>query len=106
MALLRKQDEYPVKLSNAPRKNISLQTWTLWIPFVHDREADDECGIPSGIMPRRKGTMLEIMEMERCTVRIINLRVVMMLIANGDPNLLTALTAMLDVLAEECNALL
>lgn len=50
--------------------------------------------------------MLEIMEMERCTVRIINLRVVMMLIANGDPNLLTALTAMLDVLAEECNALL
>lgn len=55
-------------------------------------------------MPQRKGTVLEIMEMERCRVRIINLRVVMMLVANGDPDLLIALTAMLDVLAEECDA--
>ena len=34
-------------------------------------------------MPQRKGRILEIMEMERLRVRIIDLRVVMMVIADG-----------------------
>ena len=53
-------------------------------------------------MPQRKGRILEIMEMERCRVRISNLRVVMMVVAEGDPDLFLAFTAMIDVLAREC----
>jgi len=53
-------------------------------------------------MPQRKGRILEIMEMERFRVRIVHLRVVMMVVADGDPDLLMAFTAMLDVLASEC----
>ena len=52
-------------------------------------------------MPQRKGRMLEIMEMERLRVRILDLRVVMMVVADRDPNLFMALTAMLDVIAGE-----
>ena len=37
-------------------------------------------------MMQRKGRILEIMEMERLRVRIIDLRVVMMVIADGDPD--------------------
>eukprot|EP00963_Diacronema_lutheri_P011024 scaffold1301_cov363-Pavlova_lutheri.AAC.10 len=42
------------------------------------------------------------MEMERFRVRIVDLRVVMVVVADGDPDLLVAFTAMLDVLASEC----
>ena len=52
-------------------------------------------------MLQRKGRMLEIMEMERLRVRIFDLRVVMMVVADGDPDVFVALTAMLDVLASE-----
>ena len=52
-------------------------------------------------MLQRKGRMLEIMEMERLRVRIFDLRVVMMVVADGDPDVFMALTAMLDVLASE-----
>lgn len=34
---------------------------------------------------------------------ILNLRVVMMVVADGDLDLLMALTAMLDVLVDECH---
>jgi len=53
-------------------------------------------------MPQRKGRILEIMQMERFRVRIVHLRVVMPVVANLHPDLLMAFTAMLDVLASEC----
>ena len=52
-------------------------------------------------MPQRKGRILEIMEMERLRVRIVDLRVVMMVIADGDPDVFMASTAILDVLAKK-----
>ena len=50
-------------------------------------------------MPQRKGMILETME--RFRVRIFDLRVVMMVVADGEPDIFMALTAMLDVLASE-----
>jgi len=53
-------------------------------------------------MPQRKGTNMEIKEMERFGVRIVDLHVVTMVVTDGDPDLLVAFTAILDVLASEC----
>ena len=50
-------------------------------------------------MPQRKGRISEIMEMERFRVRNFDLRVVMMVVVDGDSDVFMALTAMLDVLA-------
>ena len=52
-------------------------------------------------MPPRKGRISGIMEMERFQVRNFDLHVVMMVVADGDPDVFMALTAMLDVLAIE-----
>ena len=52
-------------------------------------------------MPQRKGRILEIMEMEHFRVRIFDLRVVMMVVVDGDSDVFMALTPMPDVLASE-----
>lgn len=54
------------------------------------------------VMPQQKGRILGIMEMERYRVRIVNLHVVIMVVAEGDPDPFLAFTAMLDVIANEC----
>lgn len=52
-------------------------------------------------MPRRKCLLLEIMEMERLEARLFDLRVVMIVVVDGNWNVFMALKAMLDVLASE-----
>ena len=52
-------------------------------------------------MPRWRGRILEVMEVERSLVRIVDFRVVMMVVKDGDPDVFMALMAMLDALASE-----
>ena len=55
-------------------------------------------------MPQRKGRILEIMRLQERRMQIESLRMVMLVVAHGSPDLALAMTAMLDCLACECDA--
>ena len=54
-------------------------------------------------MPQRKGRILEIMRLQERRMQIESLRMVMLVVAHGSPDLALAMTAMLDCLACECD---
>lgn len=59
---------------------------------------------PQSAMPQRKGRILEIMRLQERRMQIESLRMVMLVVAHGSPDLALAMTAMLDCLACECDA--